>query len=83
MGGVRFASSQSSRDYWLCFSLNLHHKMHITPIQKTNRVRKVCHEVNQELRALGKELGISAEVTTYVARHSFATVLKKSIIFLQ
>ena len=47
-------------------------------MQKTNRVRKVCHQVNQELRALGKELGISADVTTYVARHSFATVLKKS-----
>ena len=56
----------------------LHYKRHITPMQKTNRVRKVCHQVNQELRALGKELGISADVTTYVACHSFATVLKKS-----
>ena len=56
----------------------LHYKRHITPMQKKNRVHKVCHEVNLELRALGKELGISADVTTYVARHSFATVLKKS-----
>ena len=47
-------------------------------MQKTNRVHKVCYEVNRELRALGKELRISADVTTYVARHSFATVLKKS-----
>ena len=47
-------------------------------MQKKNRVHKVCHEVNLELRTLGKELGISADVTTYVARHSFATVLKKS-----
>ena len=47
-------------------------------MQKTNRVHKVCHEVNRELRALGKELRITADVTTYVARHSFATVLKKS-----
>lgn len=56
----------------------LHYKRHITPMQKKNRVHKVCHEVNLELRTLGKELGISADVTTYVARHSFATVLKKS-----
>ena len=47
-------------------------------MQKTNRVHKVCREVNLELRALGKELRISTDVTTYVARHSFATVLKKS-----
>lgn len=56
----------------------LHCKRHITPMQKSNRVHKVCHQVNVELRAFAKELGITAEVTTYVARHSFATILKKS-----
>ncbi len=56
----------------------LHCKRHITPMQKSNRVHKICHQVNTELRALAKELGITAEVTTYVARHSFATILKKS-----
>ena len=56
----------------------LHHKRHITPLQKQNRTHKICHDVNQELRALGKELNITTDVTTYVARHSFATVLKKS-----
>lgn len=34
--------------------------------------------MNTELRAFAQELGITAEVTTYVARHSFATILKKS-----
>ena len=53
-------------------------RLHITPIQKRNRVHKVCHQVNLELRKLAQNLKISAEVTTYVARHSFATVLKKS-----
>ena len=33
---------------------------------------------NTELRVFAQELGITAEVTTYVARHSFATILKKS-----
>lgn len=56
----------------------LHGKRHITPMQKSNRIHKVCHQINQALRALAKELHISAEVTTYVARHSFATILKKS-----
>lgn len=72
---AKYADYQQGADY--LFPI-LHCKRHITPMQKTNRVRKVCHQVNQELRALGKELGISADVTTYVARHSFATVLKKS-----
>ncbi len=72
---AKYANYQQGADY--LFPI-LHCKRHITPMQKTNRVRKVCHQVNQELRALGKELGISADVTTYVARHSFATVLKKS-----
>ena len=34
--------------------------------------------VNDILRTLGKRLGIEANITTYVARHSFASVLKKS-----
>lgn len=34
--------------------------------------------MNDILRTLGKRLGIEANITTYVARHSFASVLKKS-----
>lgn len=56
----------------------LHNKRHITPMQKHNRVRKFCLHINHELKLLAKELNITANVTTYVARHSFATILKKS-----
>ena len=56
----------------------LNDKVHITPMQKHNRVRKLCHQINKELHKLADELGIKEDVTTYVARHSFATVLKKS-----
>lgn len=56
----------------------LDNRKHITPMQKFNRVRKLCHQINKELHGLAKELGIQEDVTTYVARHSFATVLKKS-----
>ena len=51
---------------------------HITPQQKQNRVHKVCRQVNLALQDFAKRQGIKATVTTYVARHSFATVLKKS-----
>ncbi len=53
-------------------------RIHQTPMQKYNRVRKLCGRINHELIALGKLLKIEGRVTTYVARHSFATVLKKS-----
>ena len=47
-------------------------------MQKRNRVHKICYQVNKELHLIAKEVGITLELTTYVARHSFATVLKKS-----
>lgn len=56
----------------------LDNRVHITSMQKFNRVRKLCHQINKELHNIAKELGINEDVTTYVARHSFATVLKKS-----
>lgn len=34
--------------------------------------------MNEVLRILGKRLGVETNITTYVARHSFASVLKKS-----
>ena len=53
-------------------------RKHITPMQKFNRVRKLCHQINKELHKIADKLNIKEDVTTYVARHSFATVLKKS-----
>ena len=56
----------------------LDNRVHITPMQKFNRVRKLCCQLNKELHKIAVKLEIKEEVTTYVARHSFATVLKKS-----
>ena len=53
-------------------------KVHKTALQKQNRIHKIRGKVNDILRTLGKRLGIEANITTYVARHSFASVLKKS-----
>ena len=71
----RYATYQKRAGY--LFPI-LDNRVHITPMQKFNRVRKLCHQINKELHGLAKELGIQEDVTTYVARHSFATVLKKS-----
>ncbi len=51
---------------------------HITDMQKHNRANKVLGMVNTDLKELGKQAKIKTPLTTYVARHTFATVLKKS-----
>ena len=51
---------------------------HKTEIQQRNRLHKVLSQVNKRLKEVGKELGIPIDLTTYVARHSYATVLKRS-----
>lgn len=56
----------------------LDRKIHKTPIQKQNRIHKMRGHVNSILKNIGKQLGIEISLTTYVARHSFASVLKKS-----
>ena len=53
-------------------------KLHKTEQQKVNRRHKVISKVNKCLKEIGKELKIPIDLTTYVARHSFATVLKRS-----
>ena len=56
----------------------LNKKIHKTPLQKQNRIHKILTKVNKNLKLLASQLGVEANVTTYVARHSFASVLKKS-----
>lgn len=56
----------------------LNSKKHKTPLQKQNRIHKMRTKINNNLKIIGKRLGLDINVTTYVARHSFASVLKKS-----
>ena len=53
-------------------------EFHKTEIQIANRLHKTLAKINKSLKDIGKTLNIPIPVTTYVARHSFATVLKKS-----
>ncbi len=51
---------------------------HKTEIQKANRIHKVITNVNKRLKEIGTALGLSLTLTTYVARHSQATVMKRA-----
>ena len=51
---------------------------HKTEIQKANRIHKVITKVNKRLKEIGEELNLPIPLTTYVARHSQATVMKKA-----
>ena len=56
----------------------LNAQLHKIPLQKQNRIHKMLGKVNKNLKLLAAQLGVEANLTTYVARHSFASVLKKS-----
>lgn len=71
----RYSSQQKNAIY--LFPI-LDANIHKTELQKQNRRHKVLAQINKELKELASELGIESKVTTYVARHSFASVLKKS-----
>ena len=49
-----------------------------TTTQVKDRIYDVLANVNHHLNEIGKSLGIDLKITTYVARHSYATVLKRA-----
>lgn len=51
---------------------------HETEIQKSNRIHKVIAKVNKWLKEIDEDLGLPLTLTTYVARHSQATVMKRA-----
>ncbi len=55
--------------------LNLYH---VTEVQKYNRIHKVMGKVNKALKEISKIAGVDINITSYTARHSYATVLKNS-----
>jgi integrase/recombinase XerD len=49
----------------------------LTTIEERNRVRKIISSVNQQMKYIGEKTG-AGKISTYTARHSYATVLKRS-----
>ncbi|MFX3626064.1 MAG: phage integrase SAM-like domain-containing protein [bacterium] len=54
----------------------LNAKIHVSPKQIKYRTQKINKRTNKDLQAIAKKLGIEEKITTYVARHSFATNLR-------
>lgn len=50
---------------------------HATPTAIYNRKMKMLRKINKDLKEIAKLGKVNAELTTYVARHSFATILKR------
>ena len=51
---------------------------HKSEVQVANRLHKVLAKINKHLKEIGLKLNLPIPLTTYVARHSFATVLKRA-----
>ena len=51
---------------------------HNTELQIFNRIHKALAKTNKALKQIGEELRIPGKLTTYVARHSYATVLRRA-----
>jgi integrase len=58
----------------------LNPEIHKTPKQIRTRIQTALKLFNREIRELAQSLGIEKHITSYVARHSFATILKKENI---
>lgn len=53
-------------------------RIHKTAIQKQNRIHKNLVRINRELKRIAELAEVNMNLSTYVARHSFATILKNS-----
>jgi len=48
-----------------------------TPLEQKNRIKDINRRINKHIKKVEDKLGIS-NISTYTARHSFASVLKRS-----
>lgn len=55
----------------------LDQEKHKTPQQIANRVKKMTKLVNRNLKVIAEMTNLDFHLTTYVARHSYATILKR------
>ena len=56
----------------------IYNETHKSEQAKANRLHKVITKVNNHLKQIGEKLKLPITLTTYVARHSQATVMKKA-----
>ena len=73
---AKYTRSEAMQEDYIFPVLDRH--IHRTEQQIHNRVHKVLVHINRELKEWSKRLGLATNLTTYVARHTYATVLKRS-----
>lgn len=69
---INYYKDKVKSDY--VFPILLHNEM--TPLQIANRKHKVLARFNYKLKEISKIAKIETHLTSYVARHSFATIMK-------
>jgi site-specific recombinase XerD len=50
----------------------------MTPERKLQISQQLINNINKYMKRIALKVGINKDVTTYFARHSFATILKRS-----
>jgi len=55
-----------------------HYENEMTPERKQEVSQQLIKTINKYMKRIARNVGINKEVTTYYARHSFATILKQS-----
>lgn len=55
----------------------------INPIRERELIQNFTKFINKYMKRIGNTLGIDKNLTTYVARHSFSTVLKRSGVSIE
>jgi integrase/recombinase XerD len=55
-----------------------HYENGMTPERKQEVSQQLIKTINKYMKRIARNVGINKEVTTYYARHSFATILKQS-----
>lgn len=71
---VKYAQGRENNYLFPILDINLH----ITEKQRNIRIHNVLYMIDKRLKIIAKLAKINTHLTTYVARHSFATVLKRS-----
>ncbi|PKP20806.1 MAG: hypothetical protein CVU05_08230 [Bacteroidetes bacterium HGW-Bacteroidetes-21] len=71
-----YAETQRSNEDYI-FPI-LSHSNHKTETSRKNRIHKIIGQTNSDLKTLSKEAKLNTVLTTYVARHSYATILKQN-----
>ena len=50
----------------------------LSPVRERQLIQQMTQVINCHMKAIAETLGITNDVTTYAARHSFATILQRS-----